>query len=115
VWTVTHLPAALAPGLVHEDLTDRSLYEVLESAYGVRLVRGIRSVEAAVASTTQARLLGVRRGDPVLVLRSVSLGESGRPVESFLALHRGDRSRFQVELTRAPGGQAGSPLVIVMS
>ncbi|MEE6261678.1 GntR family transcriptional regulator [Plantactinospora sonchi] len=116
VWTVTHLPAALAPGLVEEDLTDRSLYQVLESTYGVRLVRGIRSVEAAVANTGQARLLGIRRGDPLLVLRSVSIGDSGRPVESFLALHRGDRSRFQVELNRAAGsGRAGSPLVLVTS
>ena len=116
VWTVTHIPAALAPGLVDEDLTDRSLYQVLEASYGVRLVRGVRSVEASVASAAQARLLGIRRGDPVLVLRSVSIGESGRPVESFLALHRGDRSRFQVELNRAAAsGGAGTPLVLVTS
>jgi GntR family transcriptional regulator len=112
VWTVTHLPESVAPGLVHEDLTDRSLYEVLESSYDVRLVRGVRSVEAALATAAQARLLGIRRGDPLLVLRSVSLGESGRPVESFVAFHRGDRSRFQVELTRAATGRAGTPLVL---
>jgi GntR family transcriptional regulator len=115
VWTVTHLPEDIAPGLVDEDLTDRSLYRVLEASYGVRLVRGVRSVEAAVANAGQARLLGIRRGDPVLVLRSVSLGESGRPVESFLALHRGDRSRFQVELTRVADGSAGTPMLLVTS
>lgn len=115
VWTVTHIPESIAPGLIHEDLTDRSLYEVLESSYAVRLVRGVRSVEAAVASSAQARLLGIRRGDPVLVLRSVSIGESERPVESFVALHRGDRSRFQVELNRAVDGRAGSPLLLVTS
>jgi GntR family transcriptional regulator len=115
VWTVTHLPEEIAPGLVDDDLTDRSLYSVLEASYGVRLVRGVRSVEAAVANAGQARLLGIRRGDPMLVLRSVSLGESGRPVESFLALHRGDRSRFQVELTRAPDGRTGTPMVLVTS
>ncbi|MFI7558012.1 GntR family transcriptional regulator [Micromonospora echinaurantiaca] len=115
VWTVTHIPESIAPGLVGEDLTDRSLYEVLESSYGVRLVRGVRSVEAAVANAAQARLLGIRRGDPVLALRSVSLGESERPVESFLALHRGDRSRFQVELNRAADRRAGTPLLLVTS
>ncbi|MDW5323647.1 UTRA domain-containing protein [Plantactinospora sp. KLBMP9567] len=72
------------------------------------------SVEAAVASAAQARLLGIRRGDPVLALHSISIGESGRPVESFLALHRRDRSRFQVELTRATAsGRVGTPLVLV--
>ena len=115
VWTVTHIPESIAPGLIGEDLTDRSLYEVLESSYGVRLVRGVRSVEAAVANAGQARLLGIHRGDPVLALRSVSFGESERPVESFLALHRGDRSRFQVELNRAADRRAGTPLLLVTS
>jgi len=112
VLTTTHLPESIAPGLVHEDLRDRSLYAVLEESYGVRLVRGTRTIEAATANAGQAGLLGVRRGAPLLVLRSVSIGESGRPVESFVAFHRGDRSRFQVRLVRAPG-RVSAPLVLV--
>ncbi|MBC6462168.1 UTRA domain-containing protein, partial [Actinomadura sp. HBU206391] len=57
------------------------------------------------------RSLGLARGAPVLVLRSVSLGESDRPVESFVAFHRGDRSRFEVELER--GSAPARPLVVV--
>jgi GntR family transcriptional regulator len=100
VLAVTYVPADLAPGLVDEDLTDKSLYALLENKYGVKLVRGRRAVEASVANTALARSLGIPRGAPVLVLSSVSLGESGRPVEYFVARHRGDRSRFEVELTR---------------
>jgi GntR family transcriptional regulator len=86
--------------LEHEDLTDRSLYELLERKYDVRLVRGRRVVEASVAGQRLARLLGVRRHDPLLVLRSVSVDDRARPVESFVAFHRGDRSRFEVDLHR---------------
>jgi GntR family transcriptional regulator len=100
VLTVTHLPHALAPGLEHEDLSDRSLYAVLEETYGVRLARGRRSVEATVAPQQLATALGIAVGAPVLVLRSLSVDADGRPVESFVAYHRGDRSRFEVDLVR---------------
>lgn len=112
VLTITHVPEELAPGLVNEDLSHQSLYALLEGKYGLRLVHGRRSVEATVAGSGLARSLGVSRGAPVLVLRSVSMGQEGRPVESFVAFHRGDRSRFEVELSRRAGG-APRPLMIV--
>jgi GntR family transcriptional regulator len=114
VLTMTWLPREIAPGVTDEDLSQRSLYALLEDEYGVRLVRGRRSVEASVAGTALARSLGIRRGAPVLVLRSVSVGEQGRPVESFVAYHRGDRSRFEVELSRRTEG-VRRPLMIVTS
>jgi GntR family transcriptional regulator len=114
VFAVTDVPAWAAPGLEHEDLTDRSLYELLEQKYDVELVRGRRVVEAAVAGQRLARLLGVRRSDPLLVLRSVSVDEQEHPVESFVAFHRGDRSRFEVDVRRphAASGR-GNPLMVV--
>jgi hypothetical protein len=39
-------------------------------------------------------------GAPLILLDSVSYLEDGTPIEFFHALHRGDRSRFEVELIR---------------
>lgn len=100
VLTVTHIPATLVPGLVDFDLREVSLYAVMENDFGLRLVRGRRSVEAVVASAQLGRTLGIAKGAAVLLLRSVSTGVDGRPIESFVAFHRGDRSRFEVELMR---------------
>ena len=58
--------------------------------------------DATVADPLLADLLGVRTGDPLLVLRSVSFDQHGEPMEVFSAYHRGDRSRFEFHL-RAPG------------
>jgi GntR family transcriptional regulator len=114
VFAVTDVPAWAAPGLEDEDLTDRSLYEVLEQKYDVLLVRGRRVVEAGVAGQRLARLLGVRRKDPLLVLRSVSVDGRSRPVESFVAFHRGDRSRFEVDLERkAAAPRRGTAQMVV--
>ena len=69
-------------------------------------------LEAMTARSALARDLGISRGGSVLVLRSVSYGVGDRPVETFVAFHRGDRSRFEVELSRRPEA-ATHPLMIV--
>lgn len=111
VLTRTYLPHDLAPGLLDEDFTEQSLYAVLEDKHGLRLDHGRRLVEAVPASAAVAAALGLQERDPVLLLHSTSWDVTGRPVEYFLAYHRGDRSRFQVHLRRgsklAPGKVPG--------
>ena len=114
VFAISHVPAALAPDLVDQDLREQSLYALLERRYGLRLVRSRRAVEARSASPALARDLGIARHAPVLKLTNVSVGADNRPVETFVAYHRGDRSRFEVELRRASGGRAVPPLVRVV-
>lgn len=101
VLVTAYLPHDLAPGLVDDDLTQQSLYTLLEQKYGVVLSHGERGVEAAVAGDALAHDLGIPAGGPVLVLRSVAWGSGPRPVEMFTAYHRGDRSRFEVSLDRS--------------
>jgi len=100
VLVATYLPAARCPGLEAVDFTRRSLYEYLESAYGLTIARGRRTVEAVPAGEYEARLLGVKKGAPLIQLDSVSFLSDGTPIEYYHALHRGDRSRFEVELLR---------------
>jgi GntR family transcriptional regulator, N-acetylglucosamine utilization regulator len=104
VLTTTHLPYDLAPGLLQEDLREQSLYALLEGKYGVRLSHGRRSVEAGVARGELAKDLAVKVGSPLLVLRSISYA-ADRPAEAFVAYHRGDRSRFEVTLSRHRAGE----------
>jgi GntR family transcriptional regulator len=101
-WEVTtaYLPLDLAAPLLELDMTSRSLYETLERGLGHALHRGRRSVEAGRAAESVARHLGIEAGAPVLVLKGVTYLESGRPIEHFVGIHRGDRSRFEVELFR---------------
>lgn len=100
VLTATYLPHDVAPGLLGEDLTERSLYALLEDKYGVQLDHGRRLVEAVPASPAVAEALGVEERAPILLLHSTAWDVGGRPVEYFTAYHRGDRSRFQVHLRR---------------
>jgi GntR family transcriptional regulator len=101
VLVATYLPREQAPDLLGIDLSQRSLYEYLETTYGIVITRGRRTLEAVPASEYEASLLQVKKGAPLLLLDSVSYLADGTPIEYYHALHRGDRSRFEVELIRA--------------
>lgn len=96
----TYLPHHLCPALADVDLTNRSLYQFLEQECGLMIARGRRTIEAVAANEHEAELLQVDRGAPLILLNSVSYLEDGTPIEYYHAVHRGDRSRFEVELVR---------------
>jgi GntR family transcriptional regulator len=96
----TYIPFDLCPTLATIDLTNRSLYEYLEKECNIFIAKGRRYIEAVIANETEADLLDVERGAPLLMLDSISYMENGTPVEYYHAVHRGDRSRFEVELLR---------------
>lgn len=100
VLVVTYLPESKCPGLVREDLTNQSLYELLARKYGLVISQGYRTVEAIALERADAKLFGVQPGRPALLLKSVGLLEDGTPLEYYVAKHRGDRSQFQIYLVR---------------
>jgi GntR family transcriptional regulator len=108
VFTSTFLPGHRCAPLLELDMRHRSLYSTLEHDLGITLVHGRRTIEAALAGVEHATLLGIEPGDPVLLLKSLSFDAGDRPVEYFLAWHRGDRSRFDVHLRRERERAEGS-------
>jgi GntR family transcriptional regulator len=105
----TYIPYEICPGLAQVDLTNLSLYEYLEKECGIFIAKGRRYIEAVLATDTEAELLGIGRGAPLLMLDSISFSESERPIEYYHALHRGDRSRFEVELVRSRSSGTKGP------
>lgn len=97
-WSTTYMPLDVGSLVLDEDLREQSLYTLL-AAHGIRTARGVRSAEAVSASADAARLLGVDEGRALLVLRSTGYDSADRPIEFFIAYHRGDRSRFEFQLT----------------
>lgn len=100
VLVTTYLPYALCPKLAQADLSNQSLYALLEEECGLVIARGRRVIEAVPASEYEAHHLQVAKGAPLILLDSVSYLADGTPIEYYRAFHRGDRSRFEVELVR---------------
>ncbi len=99
------IPYELCPGVAGVDLSQRSLYEYIEKDCHLQISRGRRFIEAISADKETARWLRVKNGAALIQLDSVSYLDNGQPVEYYRAFHRGDRSRFEVELVRSSPDQ----------
>ncbi len=107
VLVATYIPYKMCPDLLDEDMTDKSLYEFLEGKYKFVIDRGRRFIEAVMADEREAKLLNIKKGSPLVLIESISYLKDGRAIEYYHAVHRGDRSRFVVELrrTKSFGGE----------
>jgi GntR family transcriptional regulator len=100
VLVVTYIAESKCPGLMNEDLNNQSLYEVLARKFGLVIAQGQRTVQAIALDRADAKLLNLRSKSPALLLKSIGLLANGEPLEYFVAKHRGDRSKFHMNLVR---------------
>ena len=95
-------PLAVEHAVVPLDAIDpgaigHSLYEALKDA-GNAPVRALQRLRAAVADATEADLLRVEVGSPILHIERRSFLANGRPIEVTRSAYRGDRYDFIAEL-----------------
>lgn len=95
----SYIPFRLCPDLLSADFREQSLYHFLEER-GIFISRGYRTIEAVGATAEDVRHFHLEPGSPMIRIESVGYTEDGTPVEYYEAVHRGDRTRFRVELVR---------------
>jgi GntR family transcriptional regulator len=101
VYVTTYIPQDLCPELLTAYLENKSLYDYLEkSGYGLMIHKGRRYIGVSLANEYEASLLNIEVGAPLIELDSVTYLKDGRPLEYFHSLHRGDRTRFEVDLIK---------------
>ncbi len=80
---------------------NKSLYAFLEKCRcGLGIFKGHRYIGVSLANEYEASLLEIEVGSPLIELDSVTYLKDGRTLEYFHALHRGDRTKFEVELLK---------------
>jgi GntR family transcriptional regulator len=93
-----YLNERLCRGLVDEDLGDRSLYALLTNTYKIVPTRAEQQIEAVACPQTEAKLLNVRKGSPVLHLHRTTFSQHNQPFETVESFYRGDKYVFYAEL-----------------
>ena len=94
----SHLPHAVCPGILDFDLSTASLYQLLDTQYGIQLRSAKQTIEASEALPEERRLLDLPSNVPVLRLHRLTMGDQGRVIEFVRAVYRGDRYQLHVEL-----------------
>ncbi|BDV42207.1 GntR family transcriptional regulator [Geotalea uraniireducens] len=95
VWLPADLGIELTGAMVAREGMARLL-----TAHGHLPEKGVQRIGAVAAGPEEARLLGVRKGDPALRVCRVIVGAGGRPLVWFRTLYRADRYEYEVELKR---------------
>jgi GntR family transcriptional regulator len=95
----TRVPLSRVPGLDTVDFTRASLYAELDKR-GAAPVRADYAVAAIAANETEAELLRVEVGSPLLLALTTAYDAADRVVEKGRMAYRGDRYQFRASLTR---------------
>jgi GntR family transcriptional regulator len=86
------------PDVLQHDYAAKSLREILERDYSIRLVRAKQRIQAIDASRRLADLLEIKPRSALLAIERVSFSQDSIPVEFLRLFHRGDRYTLYNEL-----------------
>lgn len=84
----------LLPNFEEHDHEIRSGYEIMETEYGISVVRAEQSLEPVVATAYEADLLSIPEGAPLMLERRLAFDKQNRPIEYGKDLFRGDLFKF---------------------
>ena len=94
---VSYIPEQLAAGLDQYDTVKQQLCVVLEENYDLRMGHVKETLESTSASSAEAKLLGVSRGAPLLLLQQRIASPSGVLFEHSKIVFRGDKIRLEFD------------------
>lgn len=95
-----HIPYERCPNLVNDDLTESSLYQLLEQKYGLKLDHAQERITASSANRQQAALLAVAKDAPLLQIERLTFLQGDVPIEYVESFYRADRYVYTATLTR---------------
>lgn len=93
---MSYIPESLAPGLDRYDTVKQQLCVVLAENYNLRMGHVTETLESTSATAEEAKLLGVSRRAPLLLLQQIS-DSSGVRFEHSKIVFRGDKIRLEFE------------------
>jgi len=92
---LAQFPADAFPGLLEQQLGG-SLYEILETHYGLVTSRADERIEAVNATPEEATLLGIKQRSALLLITRIAYDQHEQPCEFSRDLFRGDRTCLAV-------------------
>lgn len=92
---LAQFPAEAFPGLLERELGG-SIYEILETHYGLVTSRADERIEAVNATPEESTLLGIKQRSALLLITRIAYDQHGAPCEFSRDLFRGDRTLLAV-------------------
>lgn len=90
----SYVPVATSNGLDTKALEEEQLCVILSNEYGLKRQRVVETLESSLANETEARMLTVKKGSPLLLLKDIISGRDGKPFEYTQISFRGDKIKI---------------------
>jgi GntR family transcriptional regulator len=90
----TTLITTLTPGIESHDFNEASLYTVLFDIYRLKIARLEHTISAVTADETQAALLNIQVGAPLLIVNTTAALENGAVIEATSSHYRADKYEY---------------------
>lgn len=97
VYSITYLKKNCELPL-DENMYRESLYDLLETQYGIKIIRGQDTFEATLANKTIADFLQISEGAPVFKRSRVTFDQNDNIVEYTICYYPGEKYKYSVEL-----------------
>lgn len=95
----TFVPEYLVPNLEENNLSDNSLFKLMEEKYHVNIAFAEKELRARMVRPNDAKLLEVPLDSVVQLVDTITYNSDGIPVEYSVSRDRGDVSVYKVRLT----------------
>ena len=82
--------------LLDAKFDDKSLFDHLREKTGARVASSEKQIELCRATAEEAELLGVKKGDAMLCVRSTAFDKNGEPMYAGVQIINGDRFTLYV-------------------
>jgi len=99
-YVFNYLPPEIGQNIPLEKLTEKPLLMILEDDLDIKADTAIQTIEATIADTQVATLLGIRVGEPLLKVERTVFDVKEKPVEYVSVLYRSDKYCYTVNLKR---------------
>lgn len=94
---MSYIPFDIGESILTQDFEGEQLCVILERDYDLKRGKVIETLESSVANQTEAKLLSVKQGYPLLLLQNTIYSPAGRPFEYSKVLFRGDKIKLKFE------------------
>jgi len=94
---LSYVPKTLCPGLTLERIEHEQLCNVLKDDYSLAIDSVHETLESILATEEEARLLGIEKGYPLLLLDEISKTSTGITFEYHKILFRGDKVKLSFD------------------
>jgi len=95
-----YIPLFILPALETEDISAKSLYDLIEEKGTKKLSRVIQTMECIRVKEETASLINMREGSPALLIDRLIISSDGSPIAFKRVTGGGKKHKFQIEFER---------------